>query len=204
MSTYANPEPDIDLKRRRFLLATNSVVGALGISAAALPFIAYLRPSQKARAFGAPVSVDFAGLAPGQQLTVRWRGKPVWILRRTPEMLRALESQDLRGRLRDPDSEVSSQQPEYAQNPHRSITPEYLIAVAICTHLGCIPTYRPELAPADLGADWSGGYFCPCHGSKYDLAGRVYKGVPAPLNLEIPPYRLLSNTEAIIGEDPLT
>jgi ubiquinol-cytochrome c reductase iron-sulfur subunit len=165
----------------------------------AVPFIASMQPSAKAQAAGAPVEADIAKLEPGQRIIVEWRGKPVWIVRRTKEMLEALPSLD--GQLRDPQSEVASQQPSYAKNSHRAIKEEYLVVVGICTHLGCSPTYRPELAPADLGADWKGGFFCPCHGSRFDLAGRVYQGVPAPTNLEVPPYKYLSDSRIIVGLD---
>jgi ubiquinol-cytochrome c reductase iron-sulfur subunit len=158
-----------------------------------------MQPSAKARAAGAPVRADISKLEPGQMIRVKWRGKPVWMVKRTDDMLQALPALD--PELRDPDSE-QPQQPAYAQNGYRSIKPEILVTVGICTHLGCSPTYRPDVGAADLGGDdWKGGFFCPCHGSRFDLAGRVYKGVPAPLNLEIPPHRYLSETELVIGED---
>jgi ubiquinol-cytochrome c reductase iron-sulfur subunit len=157
-----------------------------------------MQPSAKARAAGAPVRADVSKLEPGQMIRVKWRGKPVWLVKRTDEMLESLHT--LTDKLRDPDS-LEPMQPEYAQNEYRSIKPELLVTVGICTHLGCSPTFRPDVAPADLGADWLGGFFCPCHGSRFDLAGRVFKGVPAPLNLEIPPYRFLSDTELLIGDD---
>jgi len=133
-----------------------------------------------------------------------WRGKPIWVLRRTQQNLEDLSTSSLLEHLRDPDSEVKTQQPEYTRNAFRSIKPEYLVVIAICTHLGCVPTYRPERAPEDLGPDWVGGYYCPCHGSRFDLAGRVYKNVPAPTNLVIPPHHYLSDTKVIIGEDPVS
>jgi len=191
----------VDLKRRRFLVAATTVAGSIGIIAAAVPFISAMNPSARARSAGAPVNVDVSKLEPGQQITVKWRGKPVWILRRTPQMLEDLRSAELRERLRDPDSAVASQQPVYAKNEFRSIESEHLIVIGICTHLGCVPTFRPDVAPVDLGPDWPGGYFCPCHGSRFDLAGRVYKGVPAPTNLVVPPYRFLSESRIRIGED---
>ncbi len=191
----------IDKKRRRLLIAAATVVGGAGVVAAIVPFIQSWNPSARARSAGAPVSVDFSKLEPGQQMAVSWRGKPVWVLRRTPRMLEDLQSSKLQDSLRDPGSAVATQQPVYAQNEFRAINPEYLVVIGICTHLGCVPTFRPDVAPADLGPDWLGGYFCPCHGSRFDLAGRVYKGVPAPTNLVIPPYRFIAETKVTIGED---
>lgn len=188
----------VDLKKRRMLIATTSVVGAVGTGFALWPFIASMNPSARAKSAGAPVEADISKLEVGGLVRVKWRGKPVWIVRRTEESVAALASLD--GKLADPNSDLP-QQPEYAKNGHRSRKPEYLVAVGICTHLGCSPTYRPEIAPADLGADWIGGFFCACHGSKFDLAGRVYSGVPAPTNLEIPPYQFLSDTTILIGDD---
>ncbi|MBT8421534.1 MAG: ubiquinol-cytochrome c reductase iron-sulfur subunit [Gammaproteobacteria bacterium] len=190
-----------DTGRRRFLVSATTVIGAIGMAALAVPFISSMNPSAKARSAGAPVRVDVSKLEPGQQITVEWRGKPVWILRRTAAMLADLESATFRERLRDPDSLVTNQQPDYAKNIYRSIEAEYLVVIAICTHLGCVPSFRPDRAPIDLGADWNGGYFCPCHGSKFDFSGRVYKAVPAPTNLVIPAYRFLSGTEILVGED---
>ena len=187
-----------DKDRRRFLTAATSVVGGVGVAFAAVPFIVSWRPSARAEAIGAPVEADIGKLEPGQMLTVKWRGKPVWIVRRSDEALEAMDT--LEGKLRDPRSE-EPQQPGYAENPTRSIKPQYGVLVGLCTHLGCSPTYRPELAPADLGPEWKGGFFCPCHGSSFDLAGRVYAGVPAPLNLEVPPHSYLSDTKLIIGVD---
>ncbi|HEB97714.1 MAG TPA: ubiquinol-cytochrome c reductase iron-sulfur subunit [Sedimenticola thiotaurini] len=190
-----------DRGRRRFLTAATGLMGGLGIAAVAVPFLSALKPSARARSAAAPVRVDISAIEPGQQITVKWRGKPVWILRRTPAMRRVLVSAALRGRLRDPDSEVVGQQPAYARNALRSIRPEYLVLVGICTHLGCVPTFRPEKAPPDLGPDWPGGYFCPCHGSRFDFAGRVYKGVPAPTNLVVPPHSYSSGLEIVVGEE---
>lgn len=150
---------------------------------------------------GALVEVDISKIEPGQQITVTWRKTPVWVLRRTPEILERIDRPEHLEQLLDPNSEVTTQQPDYALNSHRSIRDEYFIVVSICTHLGCVPTFRPEVAPADLGPDWPGGYFCPCHGSRFDFAGRVFKGVPAPKNLLIPPYRFLSDTHIEIGVD---
>ncbi len=189
---------EVNQGRRRFLVAATSVVGGVGAVGAAVPFVASWNPSAKAKAAGAPVKVDLSKVEPGQQITVEWRGKPVWVVRRTEEMLASLEK--MSAQMADPDSE-RQQQPAYAQNVHRSVKPEYLILVGICTHLGCSPTYRPDVAPADLGADWVGGFFCPCHGSRFDLAGRVWKGVPAPTNLEVPPYSFESENLVVIGVD---
>ena len=187
--------------RRRFLLAGTTTVGSIGVVVAAVPFVESLLPSQRAKALGAPVSVDITRLEPGQKIDVQWRSKPIWILHRTPQMLALLPKLD--DRLADPHSTVPHQ-PPYARNDVRSIKPEIFVAIGICTHLGCIPTFRPEVAPADLGPDWLGGFFCPCHQSKFDLAGRVFKGVPAPTNLVIPPYRFATDTNIVIGEDPGT
>lgn len=200
MSAQAITPKGSDPGRRRFLVSATTVIGAVGVAALAVPFISSMNPSAKARSAGAPVRVDVSKLESGQQITVNWRGKPVWVLRRSRAMLEALESESMRTRLRDPDSLVATQQPGYAQNTLRAIQPEYLVVIALCTHLGCVPSFRPDIAPADLGADWPGGYFCPCHGSKFDLAGRVYKAVPAPTNLVIPPYRYLSDSEILVGE----
>lgn len=163
-----------------------------------LSFLASWAPSEKAKAAGAPVEADIGSLEPGQRLTVKWRGKPVWIVRRSKQNVEDLAKLD--DQLLDPASEMP-QQPEYCKNPTRSRKPEYLVAVGICTHLGCSPTFRPDRAPADLGPDWVGGFFCPCHGSRFDLAGRVFSGVPAPLNLVIPPYQFLSDTRILVGDD---
>jgi ubiquinol-cytochrome c reductase iron-sulfur subunit len=190
-------EEGVDESKRQFLTSALTVVGAVGTGYLAVPFLAQMQPSVKAMAAGAPVEVDLSKMETGQLLRVAWRGKPVWILNRTPVVMEALKSMD--NVLRDPLSKESIQ-PEVAQNPYRSIKPELFIAIGLCTHLGCSPTYRPELAPHDLGSDWKGGFFCPCHGSKFDLAGRVYSGVPAPTNLEIPPHRYLSDTLLLIGE----
>lgn len=187
-----------DPSRRRFLTAATTVVGAVGAAYVAVPFVTSMLPSDKAKAAGAPVEADISKVEPGQMIRVQWRGKPVWVVNRTPAMLKALPTLD--GNLRDPGSEESLQ-PDYAKNATRALKEEYLVLVGICTHLGCSPTYRPEVAPADMGTDWKGGFFCPCHGSRFDLAGRVYQGVPAPLNLEVPPHRYVSNTVILIGED---
>jgi len=186
----------VDNDKRRFLTQTATVVGAVGVGLASIPFIQSMRPSAKAEALGAPVEVDISKLEPGQLIRVLWRGKPVWVLRRPEEVLATLPK--LNDKLLDPKSEQSVQ-PRSSQNQHRSIRPEVFVALGVCTHLGCAPLYRPEVAPADLGADWLGGFFCPCHGSRFDIAGRVYKGVPAPSNLEIPPYRYISDTRISVG-----
>jgi ubiquinol-cytochrome c reductase iron-sulfur subunit len=188
----------VDLKKRRVLTAAATVVGAVGAGFVAVPFVASMQPSARAKAAGAPVEADISKLEMGQMLRVKWRGKPVWVVRRSPEMMAALPS--LNEVLRDPDSN-ESEQPDYCKNPERAVKPEFFVAVGICTHLGCSPTYRPDMGAADLGADWKGGFFCPCHGSRFDLAGRVYQGVPAPLNLVIPPHQYLSDSQLLIGED---
>jgi ubiquinol-cytochrome c reductase iron-sulfur subunit len=189
---------DVNPSRRRFLTAATTVVGGVGVAFALVPFISSMEPSAKARAAGAPVRADISKIEPGQLIRVKWRGKPIWILDRTQAMLDTLPTLD--NELRDPQSE-EPQQPPYAKNEYRSIKPKYLVLIGICTHLGCSPTFRPDIAPADLGKDWKGGFFCPCHGSRFDLAGRVFKGVPAPLNLVVPPYRYLSDTEIEIGNE---
>ncbi len=188
----------VDQNKRRFLTNTTAVVGAVGAGFVAVPFVASWLPSERAKTAGAPVEVDISKLQEGQKVTVEWRGKPVWIVKRTAKNLEDLNS--LEESLSDPASE-NDQQPEYARNANRSIKDDILVLVGICTHLGCSPTYRPEVAPADLGEDWKGGFFCPCHGSKFDLAGRGYAGVPAPLNLEVPPHFYKSDRVILVGED---
>ncbi len=188
----------VDTSKRQFLTTAMTVVGAVGTGYIAVPFLAQMQPSTKAMAAGAPTEIDIRKIEKGQLLRVEWRGKPVWVLNRTPEVLETLDT--LASQLSDPLSNESIQ-PEYAQNAYRSIKPELLIAVGLCTHLGCSPTFRPETAPVDLGSDWKGGFFCPCHGSWFDLAGRVYRGVPAPTNMDIPPHRYVTDTLIIIGED---
>ncbi len=189
---------DVDISKRQLLTTALTVIGAVGTGYLAVPFISQMQPSAKAMAAGAPVEVDISKLELGQLIRVAWRGKPVWILSRTPEVLEILETDT--GKLADPNSH-ESEQPEASENPYRSIKPEIFIAVGLCTHLGCSPTFRPEIAPNDLGPDWKGGFFCPCHGSGFDLAGRVYRSVPAPTNLTIPPYRYITDTLLIVGED---
>jgi len=190
-----------NLGRRRLLIATTTAVGVAGLAAVSVPFFKTWLPSERARAAGAPVKVDISKLESGQQIAVEWRGKPLWVLYRSEAMLQRLRSASLRRRLVDPDSAVESQQPAYARNMLRSLHPEHLVVIGICTHLGCVPLFRPDVAPTDLGADWPGGYFCPCHGSRFDFAGRVFKNVPAPTNLVIPPYRYLSKSLIEIGVD---
>ncbi len=189
---------DVNQSRRRFLIGATSVVGGVGVVGAAVPFVASWNPSAKAKAAGAPVKANISKLEPGQQMTVEWRGKPVWVIRRTEEMLASIEK--LNDRVADPES-AEPQQPEYVKGVFRSIKPEFIVLVGICTHLGCSPKFRPEVAPEDLGAEWVGGFFCPCHGSKFDLAGRVYKSVPAPVNLEVPPYSFEGDSVVVIGVD---
>jgi ubiquinol-cytochrome c reductase iron-sulfur subunit len=189
---------ELAAQRRKLLIAT-SAAGAVAAGATAIPFVASLTPSERARAAGAPVEADVSKLAVGDMMTVEWRGKPVWILRRTPEMLATLDQNE--GRLADPVS-GEPQQPEYATNRHRSIKPEYLIVIGICTHLGCSPSEKFATGTTEgMTTDWPGGFLCPCHGSIFDLAGRVYLSQPAPTNLEIPPHKWLSDGLVLIGED---
>jgi ubiquinol-cytochrome c reductase iron-sulfur subunit len=190
---------DNGLSRRRFLGVATSVTAAVGAVAAAYPFLASWQPSARARALGAPVEVDISKLEDGAMVRVIWRGNPVSVLRRSPDMLARLSSEKYD--LRDPDSDVLDQQPDYARNKLRSVKPEILVLISSCTHLGCVPTNRFEVAPADLGPDWVGGFFCPCHGSKFDLAGRVFSGVPAPTNLKVPPYKFVGENTLLIGAD---
>ena len=189
---------DIDEQRRRFLTKSACALGGLGALCALTPLISSWMPSAKALAAGGPVHVDLSGLQPGQQMTVEWRGKPVWIIRRTAGMLAYLQEHDVQ--LRDPDSHVA-QQPAYAKNPFRAIKPEYRVLVGLCTHLGCSPKYKPY--EKDLGPGWPGGFYCPCHGSRFDLSGRVFKSMPAPINMQVPPYRFISEHVIVIGEDEL-
>ena len=189
----------INQSRRRFLTAATSVVGVAGAVGVAVPFIGSWNPSAKAKAAGAPVRINLAAIEPGQMITEEWRGKPVFILRRTDEALAGLKK--VIGDVSDPDSQVE-QQPNYAQNETRSIRPEFMIMLGVCTHLGCAPQFRPDVGAKDMGGDaWQGGFFCPCHGSKFDLAGRVYKSVPAPINLEVPPHTYETDTMIVVGID---
>lgn len=189
----------VNKTRRRVLTAATTVVGAVGVVGVAVPFVGSWNPSAKAKAAGAPVKANISNIEPGQMITVEWRGKPVYIVRRTSEALAGL--QKTINLVSDPDSEVP-QQPAYAQNATRAIKDEFLILLGLCTHLGCAPMFRPDVGATDLGGEeWQGGFFCPCHGSKFDLAGRVYKGVPAPINLEVPPHAYESDSVVIIGVD---
>ncbi len=188
----------VDTRKRKFLIAATSAVGGVAVVGVAVPLVMSMLPSARAKAAGAPVEVDISKIEPGMLLTTEWRGKPVWIVNRTKQMLDLLGKHD--GNLVDPNSDMP-QQPAYCKNATRSIKPEFLVAVGICTHLGCSPTYRGEIGAADLGADWPGGFFCPCHGSRFDLAARVFKNVPAPTNLVIPPYQYLSAAKIQIGVD---
>jgi ubiquinol-cytochrome c reductase iron-sulfur subunit len=190
---------EVDHARRRFLIAATTAVGGVATVATAVPFVASMMPSQRALAIGAPVEVDIGKVESGMKLDIEWQSKPVWIVNRTKDMLATLPT--LSNRLVDPNSEVPHQ-PPYCKNLTRSIKPEYFVVVGICTHLGCVPTFRPEKAPPDLGPSWPGGFFCPCHGSRFDLAGRVFKGVPAPTNLVVPSYRYVNETKILIGENP--
>lgn len=189
---------NVDRSKRLLLVSASVAAGGAAAAGAGTPFVMSLMPSERAKAAGAPVEVDINAIEPGTMMVVEWQGKPVWIVRRTPAML------DLLGKhnddLADADSSVQ-QQPEYCNNPYRSIKPEVLVVLGVCTHLGCSPTFRPEVAPPDLGDKWPGGWFCPCHGSRFDMAARVYKGVPAPTNLVVPPHKYLSDSRLLIGDD---
>ncbi|MBL4712463.1 MAG: ubiquinol-cytochrome c reductase iron-sulfur subunit [Gammaproteobacteria bacterium] len=189
----------VDTKRRRFLVNATSVVAAVGAGFVAVPFLSSWMPSERAKNAGAPVEVDISKLEVGRLLVVEWQSKPVWIIKRSDKTLADLAKND--ENLSDPNSENIDQQPAYAQNHDRSIKPEVIILVGICTHLGCSPSFRPEIGPADLGADWLGGFFCPCHSSRFDLAGRVFQGVPAPTNLVVPPHMYVSDNVIVIGRD---
>jgi ubiquinol-cytochrome c reductase iron-sulfur subunit len=196
-----HPVEHVDKAKRTWLIAS-TCAGAAGGVATAVPFVASFTPSERAKAAGAPVEVDISGLQPGQKLTVEWRGKPVWVVRRTPEQIAALKQND--GQLADPKSDRKPDEltPKYARNEGRSIKPEYLVVVGICSHLGCSPTDRFAAGPQpSLPDDWHGGFLCPCHGSTFDLAGRVYKNKPAPDNLEVPPHMYVSDAKLLIGED---
>jgi ubiquinol-cytochrome c reductase iron-sulfur subunit len=200
MSSHATPLGPQATKRDFLSLVTGACAG-IGIAAIVWPFIDSMDPSADVIAAGAPIDVDVSKLAPGQQIVVLWRGAPMLLVHRTPEALKTLQSPDLVSRLSDPKSGVM-QQPPYAENWHRSAKPDYAVLVGICTHLGCLPGYMPNPDPETPEPNWPGGYFCPCHGSKYDLAGRVYKGVPAPYNLPVPPYRFVNDKTVRIGENP--
>lgn len=187
----------LDKARRNLIIATSVVGGAASVGAA-VPFAVSMWPSERARAAGAPVEVDISRLGPGELATFEWRGKPVWVIRRTKEMLDSLKT--VANRLSDPASQASDQ-PDYARNEHRAVKSEVMVMEGVCTHLGCTPHLKPAEAKAEMGADWIGGFYCPCHGSKFDYAGRVFKGAPAPTNLPVPPYTFLSDNRILIGED---
>jgi ubiquinol-cytochrome c reductase iron-sulfur subunit len=189
---------EVDTGRRHFLTVATIATGAVGAAFVAVPFLASWKPSARAKAMGAPVEVDIGKLDPGAMLKVEWRGKAIYIVNRTPQMLAQLEGVD--GRLRDPGSN-ESEQPEFAKNPARALKPEYLVLVGVCTHLGCAPLDKFTKGDVTVGADWPGGFFCPCHGSKFDMSGRVFKDVPAPTNLPVPPYSYLSDTRILIGAE---
>ncbi|MGH8441865.1 MAG: ubiquinol-cytochrome c reductase iron-sulfur subunit [Nevskiaceae bacterium] len=191
----------VDVGRRRFLTLATTAVGAVGAGFAAVPFLASLAPSERAKALGAPVTIDISKLEPGQMVIAVWRRQPIWVVRRTEAMLQTLA--EVTGELSDPQSEVNHQ-PDYIQKTGaaRALKPEYMVLRGICTHLGCSPKFRPEAPAPEIAADWKGGFFCPCHGSRFDLSGRVYSGVPAPTNLIVPPHRYADATTLVIGEDP--
>jgi ubiquinol-cytochrome c reductase iron-sulfur subunit len=193
MNDQAKPD-----KTRRNLVVATSVVGGAAAVGAAVPFVASMLPSERAKAAGAPVEVDISRLAPGEVGVYEWRGKPVWVIRRTKEMLDSLKA--AAPRLSDPESK-SSEQPDYAKNEYRSQKPDIMVMEGVCTHLGCSPQLKGAEAKAEMGADWSGGFYCPCHGSKFDLAGRVFRGAPAPTNLKVPPYEFVSDGTLVIGAE---
>ena len=197
--TDPHPEP-INHGRRRFLTATTAVVGAVGAGFVAVPFIKSWNPSERAKLAGAPITADISALEEGQRIILEWRGQPIWIVRRSQAVLQALPTLD--DMLRDPNSENPEQQPEYANNELRSIKPEVSVLVGLCTHLGCSPEMVAQIAPQPFDAEWKGGYFCPCHKSKFDMAGRVFQGVPAPTNLVVPPHHYVDDTTIVIGVDP--
>jgi ubiquinol-cytochrome c reductase iron-sulfur subunit len=188
----------VDGGRRHFLVVATTVTGLAGAALTAVPFLASWKPSARAQALGAPIEVDISKVEVGQMIKVEWRGQAIYIVNRSPDMLKSIDNHDTR--LRDPKSD-ESEQPDYAKNPTRSIKPEFLVVIGVCTHLGCAPLDRFQAGDAELGADWPGGFYCPCHGSRFDLSGRVFKDVPAPLNLRIPPYHFLADTRLLIGAD---
>ena len=190
----------VDGGRRHFLLVATTVTGIAGAAMTAVPFLASWKPSARAQALGAPVEQDISKLEPGAMVKVNWRGQAIFIVRRSPEMMKQIQDPALADKLRDPKSE-QSEQPKYAQNDTRSLKPDVLVLVGVCTHLGCAPLGRFQPADAELGADWPGGFYCPCHGSKFDLSGRVFKDVPAPTNLKVPPYRFVTDGVVQIGVD---
>lgn len=193
-----HPPSEVDLEKRQFLITATACTGAVGAAAVAVPFVGSMLPSERAKAAGAPVEVDISKIEPGTIMTAEWRGKPVWIIKRTDAMTADLAKLD--DQLSDPNSDVVSQQPGYCKNSHRSIKENISVVVGICTHLGCSPSTKLQ-AGGDMGENWTGGFFCPCHGSKFDLAGRVFKGSPAPTNLVVPPHQYLTDTTLLIGVD---
>jgi ubiquinol-cytochrome c reductase iron-sulfur subunit len=195
-----NDQKKVDKSRRNIVVATSVVGGAAGVGAA-VPFVASMWPSERARAAGAPVEVDLERIAPGELAVIEWRGKPVWVIKRTKEMLASLKAAE--PRLSDPGSKAS-EQPKYAENEYRSAKPEVMVMEGVCTHLGCSPQLKGADAKGEMGGDWVGGFYCPCHGSKFDLAGRVFRGAPAPVNLTVPPYTFVSDSKLVIGEDDKT
>ena len=197
---HGDKDKAVDGGRRHFLLVATTVTGIAGAALTAVPFLASWKPSARAKALGAPVEQDISKIEPGAMIKVNWRGQAIYIVHRTREMLAKIESPEVTSRLRDPQSK-DSDQPAYAKNPARALKPEYLILVGVCTHLGCAPMSRFQAADPELGADWPGGFYCPCHGSRFDLAGRVFKDVPAPLNLRVPPYRYMNENVVQIGVD---
>ena len=200
MSEADRVDSGVDSGRRHFLLVATTVTGVAGAALTAIPFLASWKPSARAQALGAPVEADISKLEPGAMIKVNWRGQAIFIVRRTPEMRANLDKPELTAQLRDPNSE-QSEQPPYARNSARALNPEVVILVGVCTHLGCAPINRFQPGDAELGADWPGGFYCPCHGSKFDLSGRVFKDVPAPTNLEVPKYQFLADTRLLIGDD---
>jgi ubiquinol-cytochrome c reductase iron-sulfur subunit len=200
MTSEVDKKDGVDGGRRHFLLVATTVTGIAGAAMTAVPFLASWKPSARAQALGAPVEQDISKLEPGAMVKVNWRGQAIFIVRRTPEMMKQVPDPALSDKLRDPKSE-QSEQPKYAQNDSRSLKPDVLVLVGVCTHLGCAPLGRFNPADAELGADWPGGFYCPCHGSKFDLSGRVFKDVPAPTNLKVPPYRFINDGVVQIGVD---
>jgi ubiquinol-cytochrome c reductase iron-sulfur subunit len=200
MSEADRVDSGVDSGRRHFLLVATTVTGVAGAALTAIPFLASWKPSARAQALGAPVEADISKLEPGAMIKVNWRGQAIFIVNRTADMRAKLDSAELAAQLRDPESK-ESEQPPYAKNSARALNPEYLVLVGVCTHLGCAPMSRFQAGDAELGADWPGGFYCPCHGSKFDLSGRVFKDVPAPLNLKVPPYRFINEGLVQIGVD---
>ena len=200
MSETDRVEGGVDSGRRHFLVVATTVTGVAGAALTAIPFLASWKPSARAQALGAPVEADISKIELGAMIKVNWRGQAIYIVHRSPEMRSKLDSPELTSHLRDPESK-ESEQPPYAKNSARALNPEYLVLVGVCTHLGCAPMNRFQAGDAELGADWPGGFYCPCHGSKFDLSGRVFKDVPAPLNLKVPPYRFMNEGLVQIGVD---